>query len=119
MKKTLWKLNNSRLAFGLLVAGFVLFRLLLSHALLVCFSSGSYYDDLMQISKAMSVANGGWLGSYGSLTLVKGVGFPLLTAIFHWLHLPYIWAYQLLYILAASFFMWAIAPMVKNKWAGL
>ncbi|MFV0412230.1 MAG: hypothetical protein ACK5L3_03030 [Oscillospiraceae bacterium] len=119
MKKALWKANNSRLAFGLLVAGLVLFRLLLSHALLVCFSSGSYYDDLMQINKAMSVANGGWLGGYGSLTLVKGVGFPLLTAVFHWLHLPYIWAYQLLYILAASFFMWAVAPVVKNKWAGL
>lgn len=90
-------------------------RLLLCRAVYIQFSAGSGYDDLMQIAKAMEIAGGNWLGKYGSMTLVKGVGFPLLTAVFHWLKIPYVLGWNLIYVVACVLFVWALMPLVKNR----
>lgn len=114
--KTIKKIVTARYFYGALLVLAVLLRLLLSKALMLYFMPGSQYDDLLQIHKAMAVSAGFWLGGYGPLTLVKGVGFPLLTALFHSLHLPYILAYHLLYVGACVLFIAAIKPVAKQKW---
>ena len=65
-------------------------RIMLTNGLMVYFVPGTQYDDIMQISKAFSIIKGNWLGEYGSMTLVKGVGYPLIVAIFNFLNIPYI-----------------------------
>lgn len=89
-------------------------RLLLTKGLMVYFVTGTQYDDLMQIAKAFSIADGNWLGEYGSMTLVKGVGYPLMVAFFHLLHIPYILGFHILYVIGCIAFIWAIQPIVKN-----
>lgn len=91
-----------------------IFRLWLSSGLMMYFVSGTMYDDLMQISKAFSIAEGRWLGEYGPMTLVKGVGFPLIAALIHFLNVPFITSFHFIYILGCIAFAWAIRPVVKN-----
>lgn len=99
--------------------GLTIFRLAISDVMMIRFMPGSGYDDIMQIVKSITIANGEWLSGYGSMTLVKGVGYPLLTALFHFLHIPYIFAYHLLYIVACIVFMLAIKPLIPNRWVAL
>ena len=105
---------NKKIVIFIAIVATVL-RILLCKGLMVYFVSGTQYDDIMQISKAFSIAEGNWLGEYGPMTLVKGVGYPLLVAIFHYLNIPYIEGFHLIYVLGCIAFAWAICPVVKNK----
>ncbi len=96
-----------------------LFRLMLSRSMGVSYIHDSVYDDRMMYDKAISILQGDWLGMYGSMTLVKGVGYPLLAAAFSALHIPYSLGFHLLYVFACVLFMAAIAPWVKNKWIAM
>lgn len=98
----------------LLAIAATVLRILLCNGLMVYFVPGTQYDDIMQINKAFSIIEGNWLGEYGSMTLVKGVGYPLLVAIFHFLHIPYIQGFHLIYIVGCIIFAWAIYPLIKN-----
>ena len=102
-----------------LAATVTVFRLVLGGLMMIKFSPDSIYDDTMQFLKVISILNGEWLGGFGPMTLVKGVGYPLLTALFSTLNLPYVFAYHLLYIIACIIFVMAIKPILKNKWLSL
>lgn len=90
-------------------------RIMLTNGLMVYFVPGTQYDDIMQISKAFSIIKGNWLGEYGSMTLVKGVGYPLIVAIFNFLNIPYILGFHIIYIVGCIIFAWAIYPIVRNE----
>ena len=106
--------KDSKIIILIAVAATVL-RFLLCKGLMVYFVAGTHYDDIMQISKAFSIADGNWLGQYGSMTLVKGVGYPLMVAILHFLKVPYLEGFHFLYITGSIIFAWAIYPLVKNR----
>lgn len=97
MKAHALRLVRSPWFFWGVLALATLLRLLCSGGMMVLFLPGTGYDDVMQTGKAITVANGLWLGDYNSLTLVKGAGYPLLAALFHKLGLPFIFAWHLLY----------------------
>ncbi|NLL92449.1 MAG: hypothetical protein GX222_08595 [Ruminococcaceae bacterium] len=103
---------------GIAVA-FTVLRLALSDVLMVYYIPFTGYDDVMQLLKAISITDGVWLGAFSSTTLVKGVGYPLLTALFHSINIPYIFAYHLLYVLSCLVFILAIKPVTPNKWFAL
>lgn len=103
------------LPFFLAAGIFTLLRLALCSGLWIQFSAGTQYDDIMQITKAFSITNGEWLGEYGSMTLVKGVGYPLITALFHGLKLPYLLGWNLIGVFACAVFVWAVAPLVRSR----
>lgn len=113
LKKT--TTQGNRICFWGVAILATVFRLVLTEGLMVCFMSGTQYDDIMQIGKAFSIGGGSWLGEYGPMTLVKGVGYPLLTAIFHWLKIPYVLGFHLTYVTGCVAFAWAIRPVVKNR----
>jgi hypothetical protein len=94
-------------------------RLALCEVLMVYYIPFTGYDDVMQLLKAISITDGVWLGAFCSTTLVKGVGYPLLTALFHSINIPYIFAYHLLYVVSCLIFIIAIRPVVPNKWFAL
>ncbi len=94
-------------------------RLFMCAGMFVQFSSAAIYDDILQVQKAFSSVSGQWLGEFGPMTLVKGVGYPLLTAFFSAIHIPYIFAYHLLYTLACLLFVYAVSPVVKNNFLRL
>lgn len=118
LKRPLQKLTAKKWIYVAILLLVTVFRVLLSRSMQIYFSSGTIYDDLMQTGKAMAIANGEWLGGYGSTTLVKGIGYPLFTALFHWMGIPFISAYHGIYILACLFFMLAMRPLIQNKWVG-
>ena len=94
-------------------------RFLMTGGLFITFMPDSQYDDLMQLQKALTISAGEWLGEYGSMTLVKGAGFPLLTALFHALGLPYLIGWTALYIAACAAFLYAVSPLVRGAWTRL
>jgi len=108
-------IDRQSLIFFTALAVVTAIRLLISQGLWIHFAPDSTYDDLLQITKAFSITNGQWLGEYNSMTLVKGVGYPLLTALFHAVGLPYLLGWNLLYVLACAAFLWAVWPLIGQK----
>ncbi len=115
MKLKKMTIQHKTAGFFIIAAMATVFRLALTKGLMICFGVGTQYDDLMQIVKAFSIGSGNWLGEYGSMTLVKGVGYPLITAIFHWLKIPYVLGFHLIYVIGSIAFAWAIHPVIKNR----
>ncbi len=95
------------------------FRLMLSRSMGVIYIHGSGYDDTMMYDKAISIVQGNWLGEYYSMTLAKGVGFPLLAAFISILHIPYSLGFHILYVCSCMVFIGAIVPWLKNRWIGM
>lgn len=73
------------------------------------------YDDALMLKQANSLYNGEYLGDYNTFTLVKGFFFPLLIAVFHFLHIPIGVGLSILYILACIFFCYQIKDIFKDK----
>ncbi len=114
MKRIIDKLNSDYRPLLFLAVIATAVRLFLTNGLMIMFSSGSLYDDLMQFYKAVSIAGGNWLGEYGPLTLVKGVGYPLMTAAIHKLNLPYILTFHFIYVIGCVIFIYAVFPLFRN-----
>ncbi len=113
--KTTFKFNISQRLLLVAMAVLSVFRLLLTFGLHVYFVPDTTYDDIMQITKVLSIVEGNWLGAYNSMTLVKGVGFPVITALFSFLNVPFLLAYHTLYVAACAVFLYAVHPLVKSK----
>ncbi len=75
------------------------------------------YDDALQFRIAQSLAAGDWLGNYDSLTLAKGITFPLWTALLHNLDVPMWFGNTFLYITACTVFIFALRSFLKSQWA--
>lgn len=73
------------------------------------------YDDALMIKQANSLFNGDYLGDYNTFTLVKGFFFPLVIAVFHFLHIPIGIGLSVLYILACTFFCFQIRDIFNDK----
>lgn len=76
----------------------------------------SVCDDQLMINLETSLLQLEWLGQYNSLTLVKGMFFPLFLAINVFLGISYINGVTLLYSIACLIFVYAIKDLFKNKW---
>lgn len=72
------------------------------------------YDDLWFLRKARSILEGQWLGPYDHLTLIKGPAYPLWIAFTSSLHLPLLFAQQVLYVIAAFVLVRAVAPFIRS-----
>ncbi len=72
------------------------------------------YDDLWFLRKARSILDGHWLGPYDHLTLIKGPAYPLWIAFTSSLHVPLLFAQQVLYVIAAFILVRAVAPLIRS-----
>jgi hypothetical protein len=71
-------------------------------------------DDYWFLQRARSIMAGQWMGPYNYLTLIKGAGYPLWIAAISSLHLPLLFAQQLLYTLACLAICRAAAPLARS-----
>ncbi len=71
-------------------------------------------DDRLFINLAHNILLGHWLGSYNSLTLVKGPFYPLYIAFMHLLHMPLLTSEQILYIVSVFVFLVCIFPLLNT-----
>lgn len=97
---------------GLLCFGLKLW-LVQAHPLM---ATDTPHDDLLFVSQAHSLLGGNWLGEYNQLTLIKGQFYPIFIALGYLLGVPLLLFQQLLYGLAAVVVVWAVAPLVRNRW---
>ncbi len=74
------------------------------------------HDDLLFVSQAHNLLSGSWLGDYDQLTLIKGQFYPLFIALGYYLSIPLLLLQQLLFALASFVAVWAVVPLVKNRW---
>lgn len=74
------------------------------------------HDDLLFITQAHNILSGQWLGEYNQLTLIKGQFYPLFIAFSYYLNIPLLAAQQLLYAFASFVAVWAVYPLVRQKW---
>ena len=74
------------------------------------------HDDLLFINQANTILSRHWLGDYNQMTLIKGQFYPLFIALSYWLNIPLLAAQQLLYALASLVTIWAVYPLIRQKW---
>ena len=74
-----------------------------------------FLDDALMLDGAKNICNGDWLGEYSDSTLIKGMFFPLLLALFHLMHIPVSFGLSLIYIISCIFFCFVIKDIFKNK----
>ena len=71
-------------------------------------------DDYWFLQRARSIMAGQWMGPYNHLTLIKGPGYPLWVATISSLHIPLLFAQQLLYTLACLAVCRAAVPSIRS-----
>lgn len=74
------------------------------------------HDDLLFVTLAENIIRGNWLGDYNQLTLIKGPFYPIFIAAAYLLDIPLLTAQQILYAFAGAVFIWALFPVISNRW---
>ncbi len=72
------------------------------------------HDDWIMVHLADTLRSGQWLGEYNSLTLTKGMFFPLFLAVCNYLGIPYLTAASLFYTAGCVLFVYALRPLLKK-----
>lgn len=72
-------------------------------------------DDMLMINIVENLVKGNWVGTYGSVTISKGLTFPLLLAFCYYIKLDYITMMTLLYVIACLALTYVISKKIKNK----
>jgi hypothetical protein len=91
-----------------------LFKIWLVESQSVFVISYSGHDDALFLKIANHLLDGQWLGPYDSLTLIKGMFYPVYIAISFLLGIPLLLSQQLLYIAACLVFVFALFPILKK-----
>ncbi len=91
------------------------FRFLLSYKLPSFYVNNLRYDDRLMMNLFSNLISGNYLGTYDSVTLVKGVVFPFTLALSHLLKISYSVLFTLLYILSCVYFISSLSKIVKSK----
>lgn len=116
------RINLSRRAFWVWVAGLVAVRLALTgFQQAYTWVGGAPLDDELMFRAAQSISAGQWLGAYDYLTLSKSMFFPVWLAFLNALHIPYLLGGVGLWCAAALFAAFAFSPLWEKlpAWQGL
>ena len=73
------------------------------------------HDDMLMYSRAVSISNGEWLGSYNNLILAKGAFFSIWLAFLNILSMPMLIGNEILYTASCLFLVWSINNIIINK----
>lgn len=103
----------------LVVLFLILLRCALSWRLPPYICSDFPHDDGWVVSRAEYLLNGQWMGPYDQYTLIKGVFSPMLMAFSYVIGIPYLQFNTLLYCISCVIFLWAISPVLRNRWIQL
>lgn len=113
------RINLSRRAFWVWVAGLVVVRLALTgFQQAYTWVGGAPLDDELMFRAAQSISAGNWLGEYDYLTLSKSMFFPVWLAFLNALHIPYLLGGVGLWCAAALFAAFAFSPLWEKLPAG-
>ena len=99
----------------LVMAGFGLVKQFLVYNLPIMAVPKGIHDDWIMVHLADTLRSGQWLGEYNSLTLTKGMFFPLYLAVINFLHLSYLNVTALLYTVGCMVFVYALRPLVPKQ----
>ena len=102
----------------LIMAGFGLVKQFLVYNLPIMAVPKGIHDDWIMVHLADTLRSGQWLGEYNSLTLTKGMFFPLYLAVINFFHLSYLNVTAFLYTVSCMVFVYALRPLVKSRCRG-
>ena len=98
----------------LIMAGFGMIKQFLVYNLPIMAVPKGIHDDWIMVHLADTLRSGAWLGEYNSLTLTKGMFFPLYLAVINFFHLSYLNVTALLYTVSCMMFVYALRPLLKK-----
>lgn len=107
--------RNQKLIFFIIIILILIAKFSLCSVLPVQIDTSGMHDDGLMLYLGESIIESGWLGTYNSLTLIKGSFFPLFIAFVYSLGIPLLAAYTLLYFFACLSFIYAIKNIVNSK----
>lgn len=102
--------------FLLILATISIIKLVLVRGLVIYPIPAAACDDGLLERWAMEIAGGNWTGAFDCYTFIKEVGFAFYLAVLYRLHLPYILATNVLYMMGCLILLYAVSHVVKKKW---
>ena len=112
MKRNVSERTSLLIAFMLTLG---LFKLWMTSNIPIMAIPAAGYDDGLMVRIAESIRNFHWLGGYSDTTLVKGPFFPFFLALCNWLHIPFLDAQTIFYMLGCMTFTFGCADLFKTK----
>ncbi len=113
MKKI--KINGNNI-FVFIIFALVLFRIWLALSMPLIALGSAVEDDALMFGYAKNIAEGHWLGGYNFHTLLKGVTYSLLVALFYNLNISYSLGFISIYIFSCYVMVRALKPVIQNKY---
>lgn len=108
------KENKKELMLAVFFVGMGLLKQFLVYNLPLMAVPKGIHDDWIMVHLADTLRNGQWLGEYNSLTLTKGMFFPLYLAVCNFFHISYLNATALFYTISCALFVYALRPLLKK-----
>lgn len=93
----------------------VVFKLIVAGGIPLYVRAHQTYDDYLMVSHALNLLNGDWLGLYNSLTLTKGIFFPVFLAVSYFLNINFQTAQILFHAGACISFVYIMNNFIRNK----
>lgn len=109
------KIKKSNMIFIILVIVTAILKMLLVSNLPILSEASLGEDDELMVRLANSLVEGEWLGKYQTNTFLKGLTFPIFLSLIYFLHIRYVFAVSLLYVLACISFIYVMNKVIKNK----
>ena len=110
------EISKGTLFWLLYAAGVFLLRLMMTNVLPIHARPSYITDDYLQLSMAMSLMQGKWLGYYSGVLLMKGCTFPIFTAVCASLGVPFLTALGILNGASCFYLTASLEPLLKRKW---
>ena len=101
--------------FIIIIIVITLIRFLMSYNLPSLYFINLTYDDMLMINQTNSLLTGNYLGNYASLTLVKGIFYPLFFMIIRFFNFNYSGVLTIFYIISCIFFVNSLKYFIKSK----
>lgn len=118
MKNIISNIKKSKMIkFMIIVLSFLtLFRIFLAIKMPLYLQADAGFDDYLLIDYAKSILGGDWLGPFNSMTLAKGISFPLYIVLTYLVGIPYSLGLILLYIFGILLLIVALKKYINNKY---
>lgn len=103
---------RNAIIFGIIL---IIIRFVLTSEFAPYFRVGYKFDDMININITDNLIKGEYLGDYNELTLVKGIGHPLFSAILNQINVPYLVGFDVFFVFSLILLILSLRKHISSN----
>ena len=109
-----WIIKNKAFIVTVILVIGIFGRFWIMHSSNWAIDLNSFFDSRLQVSAAIKILRGKWLGDYDKFALCKNIAYPLFIVALNLLHLSYPDGFCIFVCFASFLFVRSLKPIIKN-----